>query len=138
MSLNGLRVVIDCANAAAYKAAPAVRRWFCADVTAMHDAPDGLNSNNKCGRQRRGLTEEVERYRADISLPLDGDAELHVLVDDTGAVVDGDQMLAFLARTCTRSERLAKDTLLTTVMSTIALDEALQRDCVSVRRTGVR
>ncbi|XBQ16863.1 MAG: phosphoglucosamine mutase [Oceanicaulis sp.] len=138
MSLKGLRIVVDCANGAAYKVAPAVLWELGADVIAIHDRPDGFNINADCGATApESLAEEVRRYRADIGLALDGDADRLVVVDEAGRVIDGGQVLGLIAKTWKRQGRLSCDRLVTTVMSTIALDRAMAREGVEVVRTGV-
>lgn len=97
MSLSGLRVAIDCANGAAYKVAPAVLWELGADVVVIGDEPNGININEDCGSTHPlNLQKKVHEVRADIGIALDGDADRVLIVDERGAVVDGDQLMAVI------------------------------------------
>ncbi|TVP50566.1 MAG: phosphoglucosamine mutase [Halomonas sp.] len=99
LSLNGLKIVVDSANGAAYKVAPAVYRELGADVISIHDAPNGININERCGAtSMQSIRAAVLEHQADLGIALDGDADRLMMVDDTGAVVDGDELLFLLAK----------------------------------------
>jgi phosphoglucosamine mutase len=138
LTLEGLRVVIDCANGAAYKVAPEVLRELGAEVFPVGHVPDGTNINLKCGSTHPDATiQRVRETRADIGICLDGDADRVILVDEKGNIVDGDSILALAALTMKQRGLLAKDTLVATVMSNIGLEIALKRRGVNVVRTQV-
>src|SRR5207249_3610272 len=128
LTLDGLKVVIDCAHGAAYKVAPEVLEELGARVTAIGVAPDGENINCDCGalhpQQVQGLVRETG---AQIGVALDGDADRAILVDETGAVVDGDEIMAIAAAEMLHSGTLRHDTLVGTVMSNLGLEVALQQ-----------
>ncbi len=127
MDLRGLRIVLDCANGAAYRIAPIVFEELGAEVIVIGDEPDGTNINKECGALHpQKMTENVLRYRADLGIALDGDADRVILVDDKGEVVDGDQVMAILACAMKEQNRLARDTLVTTPMSNMGLQIALK------------
>src|ERR1700680_2762041 len=108
LSLDGLRVVIDCANGAAYRVAPGALWELGADVIAMGVEPDGFNINKECGSPApEALSRKVREMRADIGIALDGDADRVVITDETGHVVDGDQLLAVIAERRQKEGRLA-------------------------------
>ena len=135
---DGLRVVIDTANGAAYKIAPVVLRELGAEVIAIGDAPDGLNINEGCGAlHTHVLAERVMREGADLGIALDGDADRCILVDDLGSQVDGDKVMAILALAMKAEGRLQEDTLVTTVMSNLGLEVALKNNGISMVRTAV-
>jgi phosphoglucosamine mutase len=120
LSLAGMRIVIDCANGAAYKVAPAALWELGAEVIAIGDEPNGLNINDKCGSvSPSALVQKVLEVRADVGIALDGDADRVVLVDETGTIVDGDQMMAVIAESWHRAGRLAADGRVATVMSNL-------------------
>ncbi|WP_437948512.1 phosphoglucosamine mutase [Sorangium sp. So ce296] len=135
---DGARVVLDCANGGAYELAPRVFRELGADVVAIGVAPDGLNINDACGSLHvEALREEVLRRGAQLGLSFDGDADRLVAVDERGAVVDGDEILYVCASAAKRERRLAKDTIVTTVMSNAGLAQAAGRLGVATKRTEV-
>lgn len=138
MSLSGLRIVIDCANGAGYKVAPAALWELGAEVVAINDDPNGLNINEDCGSTHPlELCKKVHEVRADIGIALDGDADRVVLVDETGAVVDGDQMMAVIAESWHGSGRLAGGGVVATVMSNLGLERYLADMDLSLQRTRV-
>ncbi|NJR13951.1 MAG: phosphoglucosamine mutase, partial [Phyllobacteriaceae bacterium] len=138
MSLEGLRVVIDCANGAAYKVAPAALWELGADVVAIGDEPDGTNINRDCGSTHPiALSRKVHEVRADIGIALDGDADRVIIVDETGAVVDGDQIMALIARTWRDTGRLEGDGVVATVMSNLGLERFMQGMQLKLHRTKV-
>jgi phosphoglucosamine mutase len=138
MSLAGLRVVIDCANGAAYKVAPAALWELGAEVVAINVEPNGMNINQDCGSTHPvGLCKKVHEVRADIGIALDGDADRMVIVDETGAVVDGDQIMALIAEAWLQSERLAGGGVVATVMSNLGLERFLSDLGLALHRTKV-
>jgi phosphoglucosamine mutase len=137
-SLAGLRVVVDCAHGAASAVAPETYRRAGAEVTALHAEPDGLNINDGVGSTHLGpLQEAVRALGADLGIAHDGDADRCLAVDATGAIVDGDQIMAVLALTMHDADELAEDTLVATVMSNLGLHVAMRQAGISVRTTAV-
>jgi phosphoglucosamine mutase len=123
LSLDGLRVVVDCAHGAAYKVAPEVFLELGAEVTSLAVEPDGRNINHACGALHpECLREEVRKRSAHMGIALDGDADRVIVVDERGQVVDGDQIMAACARNLLGQGRLAERTLVATVMSNMGLD----------------
>jgi phosphoglucosamine mutase len=138
MMLEGLRVVVDCANGAAYQSAPTVLRELDAEVIKTGVEPDGTNINLECGSLHPEVTAAlVRKYRADIGLALDGDADRVIVVDERGSTVDGDAIMALCATRMLAEGRLAKDTLVTTIMSNVGLERAVERAGGKVLRTKV-
>jgi phosphoglucosamine mutase len=138
MSLAGLRVVIDCANGAAYKVAPAALWELGAEVIAINDEPNGLNINHECGSTHpMSLSKKVHEVRADIGIALDGDADRMVIVDENGTVVDGDQIMALIAEYWHKNGRLAGGGVVATVMSNLGLERFLGESGLSLHRTKV-
>jgi phosphoglucosamine mutase len=138
MSLAGLRVVVDCANGAGYKVAPAALWELGAEVVAINDEPNGFNINEDCGSTHPvGLCKKVHEVRADIGIALDGDADRVVIVDETGTVVDGDQIMALIAQTWHESNRLAGGGVVATIMSNLGLERFLGGMNLSLQRTKV-
>ena len=126
MSLSGLRIVVDCANGAAYKVAPAALWELGAEVVAINVEPNGFNINKECGSTHPvGLQKKVHEVRADIGIALDGDADRVMLVDERGHVVDGDQLLALIAASWKEDGRLTKPGVVATVMSNLGLERFL-------------
>jgi len=137
-SLEKLRIVVDCAHGAAYKVAPTVLWELGAEVVPVGVAPDGFNINDGCGSTAPGaLATLVRERRADLGIALDGDADRLVLVDETGAVVDGDQILALVAASWAREGRLRGGGVVATVMSNLGLERFLQGKGLSLHRTKV-
>jgi len=137
-SLSGLRVVLDCANGAAHRVGPAVFERLGATVVAIHDQPDGLNINENCGSTHLGdLQAAVIEHGADVGFAFDGDADRCLAVDASGAVVDGDQILAILALAGREAGWLASDTVVATVMSNLGFLQAMQAAGIRVEQTGV-
>ncbi|MHA7776470.1 phosphoglucosamine mutase [Roseibium sp. M-1] len=138
MSLEGLRVVIDCANGAAYKVAPEALWELGADVISMGVNPDGYNINKECGSTATdALSRKVHEVRADIGIALDGDADRVIIVDETGTVVDGDQLMAVVAQSWQSSNRLSAPGIVATVMSNLGLERYLQSLGLGLARTKV-
>src|SRR6185503_3358870 len=138
MRLNGLRVVIDCANGAAYQVAPAVLWEVGAEVVKIGVEPDGLNINAGCGSTSpEALCEKVREMRADIGVALDGDADRVVIVDEKGRIVDGDQIMAVIAESWHRTGKLAAGGVVATVMSNLGLERYLGGLGLKMERTPV-
>ncbi|PWJ78359.1 phosphoglucosamine mutase [Pseudaminobacter salicylatoxidans] len=138
MSLSGLRIVIDCANGAAYKVAPAALWELGAEVIAIHDDPNGFNINEECGSTHpESLARKVHEVRADIGIALDGDADRMVIVDEKGNVVDGDQILALIGEAWHQSGHLAGGGVVATVMSNLGLERFLDGIGLQLHRTKV-
>ena len=138
VSLNGLRVAIDCANGAAYKVAPAALWELGAEVVTIGDEPNGHNINLNCGSTHPvGLIKKVHEVRADIGIALDGDADRVLIVDEKGAVVDGDQLMAAIAESWSGDGRLAGGGIAATVMSNLGLERFLDQRKLKLARTKV-
>jgi phosphoglucosamine mutase len=138
LNLEGMRVVIDCANGAAYKVAPGALWEMGADVIAIGVEPDGFNINKDCGStDLAALKHKVREMRADIGIALDGDADRVMIVDERGHVVDGDQLLAVIAESWKDDGRLQKNGIVSTVMSNLGLERHLASIGLSLARTPV-
>src|SRR3954469_18561624 len=138
MELDGLRVVIDCANGAAYRVAPAALWELGAEVFTLGVEPDGFNINKECGSTAPGaLATKVREMRADIGIALDGDADRVVIVDEKGHVIDGDQLLATVAESWREDHRLAKPAVVATVMSNLGFERHLKGLGLALERTPV-
>ncbi len=138
LSLEGLRVVLDCANGAAYKVGPTVLQELGAEVFTIGVEPNGRNINEGCGSLYPERTaERVRELRADVGIALDGDADRALLIDGRGEVVDGDALLALFARDLQARGALAGETVVATVMSNIGLEKALEADGIGLLRTQV-
>jgi phosphoglucosamine mutase len=138
VSFEGLRVVIDCANGAAYRVAPGTLWELGADVISIGVDPDGLNINKDCGStDLAALSRKVREMRADIGIALDGDADRVLIVDERGHVVDGDQLLAVIAESWKDDGRLQRPGLVATVMSNLGLERHLAGLGLELVRTPV-
>ena len=136
--LDGLTVVVDCANGAASEAAPRAYAAAGARVIAIHDQPDGLNINDGCGSTHLDpLRRAVREHGADLGLAHDGDADRCLAVDAEGRVVDGDAIMTVLALAMHQAGELAADTLVATVMSNLGLHLAMREAGIAVRTTAV-
>lgn len=137
-SLNGLRVVLDCANGAAHRVGPEVLRALGAEVFAIGVSPDGTNINDGCGSTAPSVVgARVRELRADLGLALDGDADRAILVDEDGCEVDGDAVLAICALHLQQSGELLQNTVVATVMSNIGLERMLEAVGITLIRTAV-
>lgn len=137
-NFEGLKVVVDCANGAAYKVTPWVLRELGAEVITINDHPDGININANCGSLSMDrLREEVLRTRADAGFAHDGDADRTLFCDETGNIVDGDRMMGVLAVAMKKDRTLNHDTVVTTVMSNLGFEHYLQKNGVQLVRTAV-
>jgi phosphoglucosamine mutase len=138
ITLSGMRVVIDCANGAGYKVAPAALWELGADVIAIGEEPNGTNINLNCGSTHPvALSRKVHEVRADIGIALDGDADRVLIVDETGAVVDGDQLMALIAESWAADGLLRGNGIVATVMSNLGLERFLEGNGMSLARTKV-
>ena len=138
VSLEGLRIVIDCANGAAYRVAPGTLWEMGADVISIGAEPDGFNINKECGStDLAALSRKVREMRADIGIALDGDADRVMIVDERGHVVDGDQLLAVIAESWKQDGRLQRPGVVSTVMSNLGLERYLGGLGIELVRTPV-
>jgi phosphoglucosamine mutase len=136
--LDGLKIVVDCANGAAYRVAPTVLWELGAEVIAVGVSPDGFNINRDCGSTVPGfLCAEVRRHGAHLGLALDGDADRLIVSDEAGQIVDGDQILSLIARSWHASGRLAGGGVVATVMSNLGMERYLAGLGVALHRTRV-
>jgi phosphoglucosamine mutase len=138
VTLEGLRVVVDCANGAAYKAAPEALWELGAEVIKIGVEPDGVNINEHVGSTApESLARKVREMRADIGVALDGDADRMIIIDEKGHIVDGDQILAVIAESWRADKRLAKPGIVATVMSNFGLERHLAGLGLTLERTAV-
>jgi len=138
MNLDGIRIVLDCANGAAYKVAPIIFSELGAEVITVGVNPNGENINKNCGALHPELISKlVKKYKADIGIALDGDGDRLAIVDENGIYLDGDYVMAICALELLRERKLRKKTLVTTVMSNMALDQLIQKNGGKVVRTQV-
>lgn len=138
LRLDGLKIVIDCANGAAYKAAPAALWELGADVVRLGVSPDGFNINKDCGSTNTDLMREtVIMQGADLGIALDGDADRVIIADEQGNSVDGDQIMALVSEAWRRSARLLGGGIVSTVMSNLGLEKYLNSIGLSLVRTQV-
>ncbi|WP_305041560.1 phosphoglucosamine mutase [Geoalkalibacter sp.] len=138
LDLKGLKIVLDCANGAAYKVAPAVLRELGADVIPLGIEPNGTNINAGCGSLHpEVVAEAVKEHRAHLGIALDGDADRVIFTDEFGNEVDGDHIMAICATTMLKENRLAHNTLVATVMSNLGLDIAVRKAGGQVVKTAV-
>ena len=136
--LDGLKVVVDCANGAAYRTAPDVLWELGAEVVPIGVSPDGFNINQDCGSTHtEAAVEAVRAHGADLGISLDGDADRVMIIDETGSVADGDQIMALVADRWAVEGRLARGTLVATVMSNLGLERHLTARGLSLLRTAV-
>ncbi len=137
-TLEGLRVVVDCAHGAAYRVAPTVLFELGAEVVAIGNEPDGININQGCGSTHpEALSALVRERRADLGIALDGDADRCILVDENGVSLDGDQILALIAERWQADGRLRGDGIVATVMSNMGLERHLSAKGLKLHRTAV-
>jgi len=138
LRLEGLRIVVDCANGAAYRVAPDALWELGAEVIVIGNEPDGLNINEKCGSTHpERVCEKVKEMRADIGIALDGDADRCILVDEKGVIIDGDQVMALVAKTWWESGRLTGNGIVATVMSNLGFERFLGERKLKLHRTKV-
>ncbi len=138
LSLDGLRIVLDCANGAAYKVAPEALWELGAEVFSIGVEPDGFNINHEVGSTApEALARKVREMRADIGVALDGDADRVLIADEKGHIVDGDQLMAVVAESWRADGRLAKPGIVATIMSNLALERYLGGLGLALERTAV-
>jgi len=138
MELDGMRVVIDCANGAGYRVAPEGLWELGAEVFSLGVEPDGFNINKDCGSTSpEMLARKVREMRADIGIALDGDADRVVIVDEKGHVIDGDQLLAVVAESWLEDGRLSKPTVVANIMSNLGLERHIKDLGIALARTPV-
>jgi len=138
LSLQGMRIVLDCANGAAYKVAPTILDELGADVITLNDKPNGYNINDGCGAlYPANVGKVVKEYRADIGIALDGDADRLVIVDEEGEVVDGDKLLGALCTFLKEENTLKGEACVATVMSNKALEDYLNSHDLELLRSNV-
>ncbi|MBB5518182.1 phosphoglucosamine mutase [Amphiplicatus metriothermophilus] len=138
LSLEGLRVVVDCANGAAYKVAPTVLWELGAEVKAIGVDPNGFNINRECGSTAtKKMQDAVLEYRADIGVALDGDADRVIICDEKGRIIDGDQILALIADMWKAQDRLRGGGVVSTVMANMGLEKFLAARGLTLERTRV-
>ena len=136
--LNGLKVVVDCANGAAYKAAPIVLWELGAEVISIGVNPDGYNINKDCGSTHpQNAAKAVLEHNADVGICLDGDADRLTLIDNKGNIADGDQLMGLIASQWSSKGKLANNTLVATVMSNMGLERYLNTLHIKLLRTNV-
>jgi len=125
-NFNDLKIVLDCANGAAYEIAPQIFNKLGAEVIAVNDKPDGRQINLDCGSTKpETILEETKKYNADLGIAYDGDADRLIMVDEKGNLIDGDHIMAFLALNMLKEDKLDKKTLVTTRYSNLGLEELL-------------
>ena len=138
LSLQGLRIAIDCANGAAYRVAPTTLFELGAEVCAVGVSPNGTNINEECGSTHPAtLSAAVKHYRADIGIALDGDADRLIICDEKGQVVDGDQIMAMIGKDWAQRGILTGGGVVATVMSNLGMERALQAEGLTLERTQV-
>ena len=138
LSLFGMRIVLDCANGAAYKVAPTILNELGADVITINDKPNGYNINENCGALHPNQVGKiVKEYRADIGIALDGDADRLVVIDENGDVIDGDKLLGALCVFLKNEGTLKGDACVATVMSNKALEDYLNDNGLKLIRSNV-
>jgi phosphoglucosamine mutase len=138
LSLSGLRVVVDCANGAAYRVAPTALYELGAEVIEIGVSPNGYNINEECGSTYPStMVKAVKEYRADLGIALDGDADRLVICDEKGRLVDGDQIMALIASSWAAKDKLSGGGVVATVMSNLGLERFLAERGLSMERTPV-
>jgi phosphoglucosamine mutase len=138
LTLEGLRVVVDCGHGAAYKSTPCVLRELGADVIALNNQPDGKNINEDCGSMHpETLCKKVVEHKAHLGIAHDGDADRVLLCDEKGRLIDGDDIMAIAALDMLSKKTLAEKTLVATVMSNAGLEAAIKNAGGKIVRTGV-
>ena len=138
LSLDRLRIVVDCANGAAYRIAPLVFAEMGAEVIPIGVSPNGVNINDQCGSlYPEVVAAKVREARADIGISLDGDADRVIVVDEKGRILDGDRLMAVCAGEMARKRKLAKNTVVATVMSNIGLELYLKERKIKLLRAPV-
>lgn len=138
LSLSGLKIVIDCANGAGYQVGPVILYELGAEVISMSVSPNGANINKDCGSNHpEALAARVLEEKADIGIALDGDADRLIIVDETGRIIDGDQILALIALHCQTMGTLRGDGIASTLMSNLGLEQLLRSKNLILHRSNV-
>ena len=138
LDFKGLRIVVDCAHGATYHIAPHVFSEIGAEVVSIGAEPDGLNINEKCGATKPALlAEKVIEYRADLGIALDGDGDRLIMVDHTGEIVDGDELIYIIAKSNQKIERIKGDLVIGTLMSNLGMEHALKKLGINLLRANV-
>ncbi|MBI5055705.1 MAG: phosphoglucosamine mutase [Nitrospirae bacterium] len=138
MTLEGLKVVVDCSNGSAYKITPTVLNELGAEVISIHDKPDGININLNCGAMHPEIVQKaVLEHKADIGIAHDGDADRTIICDEKGEIVDGDKIMAICALDMKKDGNLKADTVIATVMSNIGFELFLKKSGIKVVRAKV-
>jgi phosphoglucosamine mutase len=138
LSLEGLKIVVDCANGAGFRIAPVVLEELGAEVIPLNVRPDGKNINLKCGAMHpEVIAAAVSEYKADAAIALDGDADRVIIADEKGRIVDGDHIMAICARDMKEEGRLKENTVVATVMSNMGLELAMRKSGIRLVRTQV-
>lgn len=138
LRLDGMKIVLDCANGSAYRVAPTALWELGAEVIRLGCAPDGVNINENCGSTHpEALCAAVVQHKAHLGIALDGDADRVLISDETGRLIDGDQILALIAQSWARDGRLVGNSVVATVMSNMGLERFLQNLKVGLERTAV-
>lgn len=138
LNLKGMKVAIDCANGATYEAAPMVMKALGADVHTIHAEPDGLNINEHCGSTHmESLGEYVKANHMDIGIAFDGDGDRCLIIDEKGAMLDGDEMMSIFSNYLSANGRLKKNTLVATVMSNLGLFVMGKEKGIHIEQTAV-
>jgi len=138
MTFEGIKIVVDCSNGAAYKTTPLLLRELGADVISINDKPDGININVNCGSLHiETLLQAMKLHKADIGIAHDGDADRTIFCDEKGKIVDGDQILGMWAVELNQQRTLKKDTVVSTVMSNLGFEEYLKNNGIRLIRTRV-
>jgi phosphoglucosamine mutase len=137
-TFEGMKIVIDCANGAAYKTTPWLFRELGADVISLNDKPNGVNINAECGSlYLEGIQKAVRLHKADIGIAHDGDADRAIFCDEKGDIIDGDKIMGMWAVEMKRNGMLKNDTLVSTVMSNLGLEQYLRKNAIKLVRTKV-
>lgn len=137
-NLEGLKIAIDCANGASYRVAPEALRQLDAEVYVINNEPDGININRNCGSTHiEALQKYVVEIGADAGLAFDGDADRVLAVDEQGKMVDGDQIMSIIGLELKRNGKLAKNTIVATVMSNLGFDIMAKREDINIVKTKV-
>lgn len=138
LTLNNIRIVLDCANGAAYKVAPTILEELGAEVFTVNNKPNGFNINDNCGAMHpKNIGELIKTYRADIGLALDGDADRLVVIDENGEVVDGDKLIGALCNFLYEEKKLKGNACVTTIMSNKALEDYLKQKDITLYKSDV-
>ncbi|MBS1234909.1 MAG: glmM [Nitrospirae bacterium] len=138
VTFEGMKVVVDCANGAAYKTTPWLLRELGAEVISINDSPDGININDRCGAlHMEGIRKAVILHKADVGIAHDGDADRTLLCDEKGRIIDGDQIMGMCAVDMDTRGTLKKNTVVATVMSNLGLEKYFEKNGIKLLRTKV-